>query len=176
MLILALSGSLRRQSSNTAALQAAMRLAPPSMRIELYAGLGELPFFNPDLDREDVPPAVRAFRQRIGAASGLLICSPEYARGVAGVLKNALDWLVSSVEFPDMPVAIVNASQRATHADAALRLTLQTMSARLVGEASVVLPLQGRHLDAAGISADPALAATLRSVLDDLAEAASAAR
>jgi chromate reductase, NAD(P)H dehydrogenase (quinone) len=176
MLILAISGSLRRQSSNTAALQAAIRLAPPTLRIELYAGLGELPFFNPDLDIEDAPPAVQAFRQRIGAADGLLISSPEYARGIAGVLKNALDWLVSSLEFPDKPVAIINASQRATHADAALRLTLQTMSARLVGNSSFVLPLQGRNLDAEGIIADTALAAIVRAALGELAGLARSAR
>jgi chromate reductase len=176
MLILAISGSLRRQSSNSAALQAAIRLAPPTMRIELYAALGELPFFNPDLDNEDAPSAVQALRRRVGAADGLLICSPEYARGVAGVLKNALDWLVSSLEFPDKPVAIINASQRATHADAALRLTLQTMSARLAGNASVVLPLQGRNLDAEGIIADTALAAIVRAGLGELAELVRCAR
>ena len=170
MLILAISGSLRRQSSNSSALQAAIRLAAPTMRIELYSELGELPFFNPDLDNEGAPPSVQAFRQRIGAADGLLICSPEYACGVAGVLKNALDWLVSSVEFPDKPVAIINASQRATHADAALRMTLQTMSARLVGNSSFVLPLQGRNLDAEGIIADTALAAIVRAALGELAE------
>ena len=176
MLILAISGSLRRQSSNTSALQAAIRLAPPTMRIELYGALGELPFFNPDLDTEDAPPAVQALRHRIGEADGLLLCSPEYARGIAGVLKNALDWLVSSVEFPDKPVAILNASQRATHADAALRLTLQTMSARLVGHESMVLPLQGRNLDAEGIVADAALAAIVRSALGELAELAGSSR
>src|SRR5471030_2736130 len=121
MLILAISGSLRRTSSNTAALQAAIRLAPPTMRIELYSALDELPFFNPDVDNDDAPTAVREFRRRVGTADGLLICGPEYARGVAGVLKNALDWLVSSSEFPGKPVAVINASQRATHADAALR-------------------------------------------------------
>jgi chromate reductase len=176
MLILAISGSLRRTSSNTAALQAAIRLAPPTMRIELYLALDELPFFNPDLDNDDAPAAVREFRRRVGAADGLLICSPEYARGVAGVLKNALDWLVSSSEFPGKPVAVINASQRATHADAALRLTLQTMSARLQGEGSYVLPMLGRNLDADGIVADAALAAIIRLALNGLAELAASAR
>ena len=174
--LLAISGSLRRLSSNAAALQAAIRLAPPAMRIELSAALDELPFFNPDLDTENAPLAVQAFRRRIGAADGLLICSPEYARGIAGVLKNALDWLVASLEFPDKPVAIINTSQRATHADAALRLTLQTMSARLVGPASSVLPLQGRNLDAQGITADAALAAIVRSTLAELAGVVSSRR
>jgi chromate reductase, NAD(P)H dehydrogenase (quinone) len=176
MLILAISGSLRSTSSNTAALQAAIRLAPPTMRIELYSALDELPFFNPDVDNDDAPAAVGEFRRRVGAADGLLICSPEYARGVAGVLKNALDWLVSSSEFPGKPVAVINASQRATHADAALRLTLQTMSARLQGEGSYVLPLLGKNLDADGIVADAALAAIIRLALNGLAELAVSSR
>jgi NAD(P)H-dependent FMN reductase len=171
MRILALSGSLRRQSSNTATLQAAILIAPAEMQIELHPPLDALPFFNPDLDNEAAPPVVREFRRRIGLADGLLICSPEYARGVAGVLKNALDWLVSSWEFPDKPVAVINASQRATHADAALRLTLATMSARMIGAASFMLPLQGRNLDAGRIAADAALAATLRAALDGLSAA-----
>jgi NAD(P)H-dependent FMN reductase len=64
-----------------------------------------------------------------------LISSPEYARGVAGVMKNALDWLVRSFEFPNKPVGLINTSPRATHAVAALTLTLETMSARLVRDA-----------------------------------------
>ena len=165
MRILALCGSLRARSSNRAALEAAMLLAPPGMTITLFDGLAALPYFNPDLD-EDPPAPVLALRQAIGAADGLLICSPEYARGVAGVLKNALDWLVGAFEFPEKPVAVINASPRATHADAALRLTLETMSARLVAEASITLPLLGRNLDAAGIVADPELAAALQAALE----------
>ncbi|MCF3947875.1 NAD(P)H-dependent oxidoreductase [Acidiphilium iwatense] len=97
------------------------------------------------------------------------MCSPEYARGVAGVMKNALDWLVSSLEFPGKPVAVINASQRATCADAHLKLTLATMSARLVEAASITLPLLGRNLDADGIVSDDALSAQLRTAPDCLA-------
>jgi NAD(P)H-dependent FMN reductase len=86
-------------------------------------------------------------------------------------MKNALDWLVSSSEFPDKPVAVINASQRATDADAALRLTLVTMSARLVEGASITLPLLGRNLDAEGIVADPDLSAQLRGALETFAAA-----
>ena len=98
---LAISGSLRKGSSNTAALRAAARLAPDDVRIVLFEGIADLPFFNPDLDLAEVPGAVASFRAVIGGADGLLISSPEYARGVAGVMKNALDWLVASLEFPD---------------------------------------------------------------------------
>ena len=143
MKILAISGSLRSGSSNTAALRAAARLAPAGVDVVLFDGIDGLPFFNPDLDGDEVPAPVARFRALIGDADGLLISSPEYARGVAGVMKNALDWLVASFEFPGKPVALINTSPRATHALAALRLTLETMSARIVDEACVTLPLLG---------------------------------
>ena len=119
---------------------------------------------------------MRALREEIGQADALLICSPEYARGIAGALKNALDWLVSSQEFPGKPVAVINASQRSVHADASLRLVLQTMSARLVEDASVTLPLLGLALDAEGIAADPTFSAQLRAALVALVEAAETRR
>jgi chromate reductase, NAD(P)H dehydrogenase (quinone) len=171
MRILAISGSLRAQSSNTAVLTAASRLAPSGMEILLYDGLAGLPHFNPDLDTETPPAPVLALRRAIGRADGLLISSPEYARGVAGSLKNALDWLVASVEFPEKPVALWNASPRSTHADAQLRLTLTTMSARLIDAASITLPLLGRGLDAEAIAKDAALAAQLRAALGAFADA-----
>jgi chromate reductase len=166
MRILAISGSLRARSSNTAVLMAAARLAPPGQEIVLFEGLGDLPYFNADLDTDDPPAPVRVFRQHIGACQGLLLCSPEYARGVSGVMKNALDWLVGSTEFPDKPVALINTSERAVHADAHLRLTLTTMSARLVESASITLPLLGLGLDVNGIVSNSVLAAQLRVALD----------
>ncbi|MGB7225312.1 MAG: NADPH-dependent FMN reductase, partial [Bradyrhizobium sp.] len=120
MKIVAISGSLRAASHNTAVLVAAQRLAPPDVAIELFEGIGRLPFFNSDIEAENLPEEVAVFRQIIGAVDGLLISSPEYARGVSGVMKNALDWLVGSHEFPGKPVALINTSPRATHALAAL--------------------------------------------------------
>ena len=165
MKIVAISGSLRAASLNTAVLDAAARLAPAGVRIERFDGIGHLPFFNPDLDGDSLPSEVAEFRKVIGAADGLLISSPEYARGVAGVMKNALDWLVGSLEFPDKPVALINTSARATHALAALTITLETMSARLVREASITLPLLGTVNDADSIAANAELARPLRHAL-----------
>jgi chromate reductase len=164
MKILAISGSLRRVSSNTALLLAAAALAPPGVEIALYGGLGDLPHFNPDLE-EDEPPAVTDLRRRVQTADGLLISSPEYAHGVPGVMKNALDWLVGGSEFPGKPVALLNASPRATHAQESLTETIRTMSARFVPEASIAVPLLARKLDAAGIVADPELAGAIRTAV-----------
>src|SRR4051812_18188342 len=176
MKILAISGSLRSGSSNTAALRAATHLAPPGVTVSLFTGIDGLPFFNPDLDGDNVPGPVVAFRAEIGAADGLLISSPEYARGVAGVMKNALDWLVASLEFPDKPVALVNTSPRAVHALDALTLTLETMSARIIREACVTLPLLGGAHDDHSIVADETLATPLRDALARFADAIAALR
>ena len=164
MRILAISGSLRTASSNTAVLLAIQALAVPGVEVVLFDGLGALPHFNPDQD--DAPPVeVLDLRRQIGLCDGLLICSPEYAHGVAGSMKNALDWLVPSLEFPQTPVALINASPRATIAVAQMRETLNTMSARIVDEACVAVPLQGRNLSAEAIVADGEIAAILSGAL-----------
>jgi chromate reductase len=167
---LTVCGSLRKASSNLALLQALPALAPAGVRVSLYEGLGALPLFNPDLE-DHMPAAVRDWRAAIAAADGLLICSPEYAHGVSGVMKNALDWLVSGPEFVGKPVALFNASPRAEHAQAQLAETLRTMSGFYVARASIAVPLLGRGLDAAAIAADPALAAPLRKALAAFAAA-----
>ena len=176
MRILAISGSLRAGSSNTAVLIAAGRLAPPDCQIVLYDGLGGLPHFNPDLDTASPPGQVLALRKQVGSCQGILLCSPEYAGGVAGALKNALDWLVGSVEFPGKPVALINASSRAVFADAHLRKTLETMSGRLVEAASITLPLPPSGIDADGIVANGLLSDQLRMALACFADAIEESR
>ena len=151
--ILAVSGTLRRASSNTAVIQAVARLAPADIEVVVYGGLADLPPFNPDLDDATLP-AVDAFRSDLERSDAVLISSPEYAHGVPGVLKNALDWVVGSGELIDKPVALVNASPRSTFAHAQLIETLTTMSAAIVREASVTLTLAGRPSDAAAVIAD----------------------
>ncbi len=171
--ILAISGSLRAVSSNTAVLRAMVSVAPAGVAITVYDQLGDLPPFNPDLDVEGAtPPAVvRDLRSRVGQADAIVISSPEYAHGVPGVLKNALDWLVSSLEFPGKPLALVNVSVRSVHAHAQLTEILTTMSARLVDAASVMLPLDGKRLDAAAMCADGEIVRVLRGAIDALAGA-----
>src|ERR1700753_4281292 len=103
MRILAISGSLRAISTNAALVRVIVGLAPEGMEITIYDGLGDLPHFNPDIDDGDGPSAVRDLRQQLQAADGILICTPEYAFGVPGVLKNALDWLVSTGDLSGKP-------------------------------------------------------------------------
>jgi chromate reductase len=168
--ILAISGSLRAVSSNTALLQAAARLAPPTVVVTLYDGLATLPPFNPDRDDEDPPdPAVAALREQLRAADGVLISTPEYAHGVPGSLKNLLDWVVGSGELVDKPVALLHAS-RSPWALGSLRETLTVMSARLVA-GSITVALGSNRIDVAGVLADPALAGSIGAALAAFADA-----
>jgi len=146
MKIVAISGSLRAKSSNTALLRAAARVAPPEMSVIFYEGLGALPHFNPDLDVEGSmpPPAVREVRELLDGADGILICSPEYAYGVPGSLKNLLDWLVSCGELVGKPVLLINAaSGGGATAQASLVQTLTAMHWNVLAEAS----LRGNTVD-----------------------------
>jgi NAD(P)H-dependent FMN reductase len=172
--LLALSGSLRSKSSNTELLRAAAALAPDDVEIDLYDGIGELPHFNPDLE-ESLPPRVVDFRARVASAAGLLISSPEYAHGVPGSFKNALDWLVGGPEFVHKPVALFNTSPRASYAQESLAETIRTMSGRIISEASLSLPLLGQRLDAEGIIARPELASAIREAISAFGEAIESA-
>lgn len=175
MRFLALSGSLRRASINSAMLRAAARLAPAPIEVNVFTQLGDLPLFNPD--SEAAPgDAVQQFRRAVAQADALIFASPEYAHGVTGSIKNALDWLVSFEPFAYQPVAVVNTSPRAHHADAALREILATMAAHIVEPASVQLPLLGAQLDEEGMLRSPEVASAIRSMLLALAHGVEQAR
>lgn len=165
--ILTICGSLRAKSSNAAVLDALALVAPERFEFVRYLDLGVLPQFNPDNDAVP-PPLPEALRQAVGHADALVISSPEYAHGIAGSLKNALDWLVGSLQFPGTPVGVINAAPRASHADAQLREVLRMMSASLDAGALLTLPIQGTGRNAEAIAADPAIAEALRAMLDRL--------
>ena len=169
MLILAISGSLRTASSSSALIAAVALLAPPGVEVEVYQGLGGLPHFNPDFADVNVPDSVSDWRARLERCDAVLICSPEYAHGVPGTMKNALDWVVGSGELIDKPVAVVNVSPSSTYAQASLSGTLRVMSAQVVAPASILISMAGRTLDGAGIAADPALASQVLSAITALA-------
>ena len=170
--VLAISGSLRAASANRSMVEAARLVAPPGVEVAIWEGLGGLPHFNPDLDREGMtpPPAVAALRAEVARSHGLLISSPEYAHGVPGSLKNALDWLVSDVHVPGIRVGLVNASLGSTHAQASLVEILTTMSAEVVPGATVRIALADRAMDAGRIAADAMLGGALRGALGALVE------
>jgi NAD(P)H-dependent FMN reductase len=164
--LLGISGSLRARSYNRTALAAARSLVPPQAALRIYDGLALLPAFNPDLEEGPLPLLVAALRAEVTAAAGLVIACPEYAHGIPGAFKNLLDWLVGDIDFAGKPVMLINCSPRAGDAQAALRNVLATMSARIVEEASLTLPLLGSAYDVADILADRDMTAAMASALD----------
>lgn len=169
MRILAVSGSLRVASSNSRAIAALKLLAPPDIEVEIWRGLDGLPFFNPDLDIDPAPPAVAAWRAAVEGCDALVISSPEYAHGVAGAMKNALDWLVSHPGLHETPVAVINATPPGEFNQAHMRDNLSVMFTTLVEDAFVAVNLRGRTETPEQIVADSALAAPLRQALNALA-------
>ena len=146
--ILGISGSLQSRSSNTAIVRLASSLADQCSYVDVFDTLQLLPYFNPDLDVEPAPGAVADLRARARAADAVLIASPEYAHEMPGVLKNALDWLVSSGELYGKPVAILCAApgpERGIYVRQALERTLDAEGAKIVASATVVVPPSQRN-------------------------------
>ena len=175
MNLLAISGSLRAKSSNAAALSALQLLAPPDVRIDLCNKISLLPLFNPDLDAPGLalPPVAADFRNDVGVSHGLVISSPEYAHGVPGALKNALDWLVSSEHFADKPVMVLSISPFSRHSHAQLHEVLRTMSASITDDAAYSVSISRSIKDASEILSDSTLSTQLTNAIKIFAEYAS---
>ncbi|WFR71093.1 NAD(P)H-dependent oxidoreductase [Prescottella defluvii] len=132
----------------------------------------ELPHFNPDEDRDPLPPAVYDLRQRIAAAAGLLICTPEYAGALPGSFKNVLDWTVGGIEIGDTPTAWINVSasaSRAANAHTSLRLVLNYTGASIVEEACVHIPVTSSMVSDDGVITDVAARNAIAAALGALA-------
>ena len=162
--IIGISGSLRAASLNSAVLRAAKLLLPENVELVIYKQLAELPHFNPDLEGSE-PSSVMNFRKQLQEADGVLIASPEYAHGVPGTMKNALDWVVASGEFVNKPVALLNVFERSTWAPALLKETLTMMTAIFVESASITLPLKSNKASESDIASDEEVSKALRTSL-----------
>lgn len=172
--LLFVSGSLRATSSNTRLMRAIANRIPPVARVCFAEPLDRIPHFNPELDTESPPHGVFDWRAELQSVDGLLICSPEYAHGIPGTLKNALDWVVSSNELQDKPTAVICASPSylgPTHAYAALCEVLRTMGARVLDDASlsigaISVKLEGTEIidPEAEVAIDRAIQAFLEAV------------
>ena len=159
--ILALSGSLRQNSSSNLILHAITSLAPNDVAIERYDSLGDLPHFN---DPEADPASVQAFKRKIREADAVLICTPEYAFGIPGTLKNAIDWCVGTGEFVSKPVGLVTASSQGEKGHAALLLVLSAISANVIDESSLLLSFVRAKIDKEGNVKDQELLNILKGI------------
>ena len=137
--ILAISGSTRQKSSNLDLILAITAFCKEDMEVLLYDQIDKLPHFNPDLDTEPAPEKVSDFRRLLRSVDSVLICTPEYAMGVPGTLKNAIDWTVSSCEFSQKPTALITAGSMGQKGHASLLETLKIMEAQVTEETQLVI-------------------------------------
>ena len=180
MRVLAISGSLRRDSNNTALLRALRAEAPAGVEVEVWDGLREIPPYDADEDLVPGPPKVEAFRSLVREADAIFFATPEYNSSIPGALKNALDWAsrpLATNAFRNKPVAVIGSSAGAfggVWAAAELRKVLGAMGAR-VTEVELVVGHAHDKFDELGELADEAVCDELREALDTLlAEAAPA--
>lgn len=163
--LLAVAGSLRAGSSNAALLAAAGLLLPPGVTLMHFAALAAVPAFSPDWDVEPPPDGVAVWRRALREADAVLVSSPEYAHGMPGVLKNALDWVVGSGELYAKPIALLNPSPESEFAHPQLAEVLRTMGCRLVEDASITIRVPRRGATPESIVADAEAASLLSTAV-----------
>lgn len=175
MVLLGISGSLRRQSHNTALLRAATKLTPEGVELEIYEDLGRLPLFNEDLE-DDLPQSVEHLRAAVTAADGLFIATPEYNSSIPGVLKNAIDWLSRPFDAPvvrNKPAVVVGASTGmfgAVWSQAETRKALAAAGARVV-DLELPVPTAHEQFHEDGHLLDSDLEAQLTAAIQELVDA-----
>ena len=169
--ILAISGSLRAASTNSALVAALARNAPSGCRVIVYEGLGRLPIFNPDDEGERTPREASGLIDAVTSADGVIVSCPEYAHGVPGGLKNALDWLVSRDAAVAKPAMLAHASPRSLYARAALAEIMRTMSFALYEEAALEVGLLGKKQpEVEAILVEPMNVLAMRNALSAFAD------
>jgi chromate reductase, NAD(P)H dehydrogenase (quinone) len=166
--VLAISGSTRVNSSNSVLINAIAFLFAQEVDIILSPGIDTLPHFSTDYKEDDIPEAVAQFRKAIEEADSVLICTPEYAHGVPGSLKNAIDWTVGTNEFSNKTTCLITASTNGQYGHKALLETLQVLEAKNIDELQMIVPfIQTKVNNEAGII-DKQLKADIEKLISKL--------
>jgi chromate reductase, NAD(P)H dehydrogenase (quinone) len=181
--ILLVAGSSREGSTNAAVLRTAATVAPGGVEAVTFLGIGALPLFNPDDDREGLPvdPRVAEMRRAVEASDAVLFCTPEYAGALPAALKNLLEWTIGDAGTYQRPVAWINASGAAAPtggADAheSLRKVLGYAGADIVEEACARIPVERGLVDEDGLITDTGVREQIAAAVAALADYAATAR
>lgn len=161
---LAIPGSIRASSSNFLLLRAIAEMMAPTLDVVIFDGLAGLPAFDPGVALP--PEPVVRFRALLQAADGVIICTPEYAHGVPGSLKNAIDWTVASCEFSGKPTVLITASTDGRFGHTALLETLRVIEARDVDRLSLLIPFVRSKIDSNSGAVEPATLAEVRALME----------
>ena len=163
--ILAICGSTRKQSTNKDIISVITNMSQDTLEITIYDGLTDLPFFNQDITDENTPANVIALREAISRADGVLICTPEYVFSLPGVLKNALEWMVSTTVFLDKPTALITASSSGEKAHESLLLVMKTLGVKTNEELCILISSVKSKLNPQGEVIDEALVSKLENLI-----------
>jgi NAD(P)H-dependent FMN reductase len=165
--ILAICGSTRKQSANKDVISVITKMSQDTLEITLYDGLADLPFFNQDMTDENTPVSVIALREAINKSDGVLICTPEYVFSLPGVLKNALEWMVSTTVFSDKPTALITASSSGEKAHESLLLVMKTLEVKTNEELCLLISGVKSKLNPQGEVIDEALVNKLENLISN---------
>ena len=168
MKILAICGSTKKASINLSLIYAIAGLVGTTCDFQVFNSIETIPQFNPDHDTETPPQQVRDFRRQLKEADGILICTPEYAMGVPGTLKNAIDWTVSSCEFSNKPVALITASSQGQKGHAALFETLKIIESAIDDDMQLLISFVKTKVSADGRITDPTTLELVKGVIQAL--------
>lgn len=166
--ILAICGSTRATSANMRLITAIQNLLDDNFEIKLSVPIDSLPHFNPDIT--DVPKSVIDFRNEIAAADGVLISTPEYAMGVPGTLKNAIDWTVATTSFSNKPTVLITASTSGLKAHEALMNTLKVIEAKMNEDSQLVISFINTKVDKECNITDATTKADVLKVMETLSQ------
>ena len=137
--VFAICGSSRKDSSNLQILTAITELYQKELNIEIFTSLIEFPLFSPEGEQQQTPLIIEEFRNKIAKADGVLICTPEYVHSLPAVLKNAIEWTISTTVFSEKPVALITASGLGQKAHESLCLIMKTIYARFSEETQLCI-------------------------------------
>lgn len=164
--VVAISGSTRQNSANHCLIKAISDLSATHLEVMIYDGIAHLPQFNPDNDGDNVAKEVAEFRQQLNNADGVIICTPEYAHGVPGTLKNAIDWTISSSSFPQKPTMLITASTGGNYGHKALMETLKAIDAKNINNLQMVIPFVKTKISMDNRITDDNTLAEIKTLID----------
>jgi chromate reductase len=167
---IAICGSTRQNSTNHSLIKAIIDLSSANLDIIVFDGIANLPQFNPDNDGDHVADEVSKFREQLNNAEGIIICTPEYAHGVPGTLKNAIDWTISSSSFPNKPTMLITASTDGSYGHKALIETLKAIEAKNINNLQMVIPFIKTKINADNRITDDKTFADVKTLIANFVE------
>jgi chromate reductase, NAD(P)H dehydrogenase (quinone) len=166
--ILTISGSIRSNSSNAQIVDAVIKKYSNNFNFSICNTLYDLPHFNPDLDNETPPKLVVKFRKEIEQSDGIFIITPEYVFSIPAVLKNAIEWLVSTTLFTGKPTVIITASTSGLKAHDSLLLIMETIGAKFNKQSTLLIPAVKTRVNKEGKIIDQSLLLQIDQLMENL--------